>query len=285
MDIILKDVVFTYMKRTPFENKAINKINLLIQSNSITGIIGNTGSGKTTILQLIAGLIKQDSGDITIGKLDWKNKKDTLELRRQVGLVFQNSEQQVFEETVEKDISFGPRNFGYTEEQTMKLTKEALERMQLSYQLYAGRSPFELSGGERKKVAIAGVLAYQPKVLLLDEPFVGLDPIGKKEIMEMIIELQRKQGLTIIIVSHNMDEVAQIADNIVLLKSGQVCYNGIPKELFTKLELLGQNNLDIPEITKLIIKINEKTNPPIPLDCFSIDSLEEHLVKRIKGSG
>lgn len=284
MDIILEDVVFTYLRGTPFEKKALDKINLLIRSGSITGIIGNTGSGKSSLLQIIAGLIKPDSGRITLGKLNWTNKKDVYELRGQVGIVFQNPENQVFEETVAKDISFGLKNFGFTEKQILEYSKKSLEKFRLPYQLYADRSPFELSGGERRKVAIAGVIAYQPKVLLLDEPFAELDSVGKKELLEIIIELHSKQKTTILIVSHNMDEIAQIADNLILLKEGKVIFMGKTKKVITDLELLEQNNLDIPEITKLIIKINEKMNPPIPLDCFSINDLEQYLIEHIKDS-
>ncbi len=283
MDIILEDLVFTYMKGTPYEKRAVDKINIRIPSGLNTGIIGSTGSGKSTIIQLIAGLLKPDNGVVTLGDLNWTNKKDDLKLRRMVGLAFQYPEHQLFEETIEKDISYGPKNFGLNEKQILEYVKLTMERINLPYEKFANRSPFELSEGQKRKVAIAGILAYKPKILLLDEPFAGLDLVGKMEIINMIKELHNIQDVTTITVSHNMDEIADIVDNLIVLNNGRVVIEGTAKEIFDNINLLEQNNLDIPEITKLIKKINKKVNPSIPLDCFSIEKLEEYIIERIQG--
>ncbi|OEF96448.1 energy-coupling factor transporter ATPase [Vulcanibacillus modesticaldus] len=282
MDIYLKKVSVTYMKNTPFEKKALDNINLHIPKGTITGIIGHTGSGKSTLIQLIAGLIHPSTGTVKIGEMDWKNKKALAELRKQVGIVFQYPEHQLFEETVEKDIAFGPSNYGFTEVERLEAVKEAMELVKLPYEKFAHRSPFELSGGQKRRVAIAGVIAFRPKILILDEPSAGLDPIGKKDIFKMITELHQKQNMTTIIVSHSMDEVANFADNLIVLNQGKVLLEGTPQKVFNRVDLLQENNLDIPEITKLIKLLNQKITPPIPLSCFSIDELEYYLSIRLK---
>lgn len=283
MDIILKNLVFTYMKGTPYEKKAIDNVSILFPKGSITGIIGNTGSGKSTILQLAAGLLRPDSGDITIGELSWADNNDNYRLRKMVGLAFQYPEYQLFEDTIEKDISYGPKNFGFDEKRTLEYVREIMGRINLPYEKYANRSPFELSEGQKRKVAIAGILAYKPRILLLDEPFAGMDLIGRREILHMIKELHDIQGVTTIIVSHNMDEIADIVDNLIIINNGKIVFEGKPEAVFNDIKLLEQNNLDVPEITKLIKRINEKVYPPIPLNCFSVGKLEEYIINRLQG--
>ncbi len=283
MDINLENVVFTYMKGTPFEKKALDNINILFPKGSITGIVGNTGSGKSTILQLIAGLLIPDNGKVTIGEMCWSSMKDNYDLRKMIGIAFQNPENQLFEDTIEKDISYGPNNFGISEKQTLDYIKDIMKRINLPYEKYAKMSPFELSEGQKRKVAIAGILAYKPKILLLDEPFAGMDLVGKNEILRMIKDLHALKDAITIIVSHNMDEIASIVDNIIVLNNGKVVIEGEPEKIFADINLLEENNLDIPEITRLIKKINEKIYPQIPLNCFSIEKLEEYIIERIQG--
>lgn len=284
MDISLKDVSVTYMKGTPFERKALDNINLNVPTGSIVGIIGHTGSGKSTLIQIIGGLIPPDNGTVRVGDFEWSNKKKNLaKIRKEIGIVFQYPEHQLFEETVEKDISFGPKNFGFKDEEILDNVKDAMEKVNLSYSRFANRSPFELSGGQMRRVAIAGVIAFQPNILILDEPTSGLDPQGRTEILKMITDLHYKKNMTTIIVSHNMDEIANIIDNLIVLNEGEIVLEGNPVKVFSQVNLLQQINLDIPDITKLIHHINKKINPPIPLDCFSIDDLERHLISRLKG--
>lgn len=283
MDINLENIVFTYMKDTPYEKKAIDNINIQFPNGLITGIVGNTGSGKSTILQLIAGLLTPDKGKITIGEKSWEIKSDYDQLREMVGIAFQYPEYQLFEDTIEKDILYGPKNFGLPEKQTLDNIKNIMKRINLPYEKYANRSPFELSEGQKRKVAIAGILAYKPKILLLDEPFAGLDLVGKREILLIINELHDRQDAITIIVSHNMDEIAGLVDNLIVLNNGKVVTEGKPEEIFLDDNLLNNNNLDIPEISKFIMKLNENLSPTIPLSCFSIDELEKYIISRIQG--
>ncbi len=289
MDISIINVSYTYMKNTPLERKALEDINLTIPSERITGIIGHTGSGKSTLIQLIGALTFPDKGFIKVGNTEWSTKrsnkgknKNLYELRKHIGIAFQYPEHQLFEETVEKDIAFGPKNFGFDEQHISQLIKESMEMVQLPYDIFAKRSPFELSGGQMRRTAIAGVLAFKPKVLILDEPTAGLDPNGKKEILQMIKNLHERNKMTTIIVSHSMDEIAAIADQLVVLNKGSVLLQGKPEEIFQNKEVIQEIGLDIPEITKLIITLNQQVHPPIPYHCFSIDELEKHLLERLK---
>ncbi|MFV9511629.1 energy-coupling factor transporter ATPase [Tepidibacillus sp. LV47] len=284
MDIHIENVSLTYNKGTPFERLALYPLNLTIKSGTVTGIIGHTGSGKSSFIQLIAGLVQPTTGTIRIGNIEWSSlkKKTSIALRKKIGLVFQYPEHQLFEETVEKDIAFGPRNFGFKEEEIIQLVKEAMALVGLRYDQFAHRSPFELSGGQMRRVAIAGVLAFQPEILILDEPTAGLDPKGRKEILEMVKRLHHTKKMTTIIVSHSMDDVANLADQLIVLNAGKVTLYGSPKEVFQKVDALQQAGLDIPEITKFIQKLNQRLEQKIPLDCFTLDELEEQIVEKCK---
>lgn len=282
MDITLTDVSLTYMRNTPFEKAALEDIHLYIPKNQMVGLIGHTGSGKSSLIQLIGGLFFPDKGMIKVGSYEWNHQKKNLyDLRRQIGLVFQYPEHQLFEETVEKDIAFGPRNFQFSEEQVSKSVKEAMKLVGLSYEEFADRSPFELSGGQMRRVAIAGVLAFRPRVLILDEPTAGLDPAGKKDFLNLISKLHKEWHLTTIIVSHSMDEVAKMADRLIVMNQGRIFLEGSPEEIFHQADRLQSIGLDIPNITKLIQRINQEIKPPIPLNCFSVDELERHLMERL----
>lgn len=282
MYIAIDNLSFQYDKVLSIKDKALDNIKLTFNSGEITGIIGHSGSGKSTLIQLVAGLLKPTNGNIKIGKLSWNNKFEAKELRKQVGIVFQYPEHQLFEETVEKEIFFGPKILGIQEKQIHKNLLEIVDELKLPYSEIAQRSPFDLSGGQKRKVAIASVLAYKPKVLILDEPTAGLDSAGKKDMMNMISRLHKKQYSTVLVVSHNMDEVANISDKIVVLNKGKVLLEGTTEKVFAYNNLLKKNNLDIPEITKLIIKMNKELCFKIPLNCFSVDELEKHLIENLK---
>ncbi|HJV47062.1 MAG TPA: energy-coupling factor transporter ATPase [Bacillota bacterium] len=285
MELIVKDLTHTYAIGTPFARQALSPINLRIPSGSFTAIIGHTGSGKSTLIQHFNGLLKPTTGEVVVGdyRITKKTKKNLRELRKLVGLVFQYPEYQLFEETVEKDISFGPSNYDFPPELISSRVREAMSLVGLDYETYRDKSPFSLSGGQMRRVALAGVLALSPKVLVLDEPTAGLDPHGKKEILERIYQLHRQEHWTTILVTHNMEDAARYADQIIVMKDGQVFQQGTPMEVFSEGQSLQQIGLDLPEITQFIIELNKKLDPPIPTNIFSLELLEQELVKRWKG--
>lgn len=284
MEIVLDKISIIYMKDTPFEKVALEDVKLQITRGSITGVIGHTGSGKSTLIQVIAGLLLPNSGFVKVGDIQWGNKKQNLsELRKRIGVVFQHPEHQLFAETVEKDIAFGLKNLDIDPELINIRVQEAMELVKLSYDRYKDTSPFKLSGGQMKRVALAGVLALKPQIIILDEPTSGLDPVGKQDILNLIVELNQKNRTTIIIVSHSMDEVARLSDNLVVLNNGKVALFGSPTDIFKQVDYLQKINLDLPEITKLINLLNKKIVPAIPLNCFTLDELEEHIINRLKG--
>lgn len=259
MDIVLKNVEHRYQPNTPFEKLALYDLNLDIPSGQFVAIIGHTGSGKSTIIQHFNALLKPTSGTITIGDrvIQAKRKEKELKsIRKRVGIVFQFPEHQLFEETVEKDICFGPMNFGVTEAEAKKKANEMIKLVGLSEEILQ-RSPFDLSGGQMRRVAIAGILAMAPEVLVLDEPTAGLDPKGREEIMEMIASLHQSKQLTIILVTHSMEDAARFADQIVVMHKGTIAMRGTPKEVFSSYEELHQYGLDIPESLKFMKKIEE----------------------------
>lgn len=234
MSIILQDVTYTYMPGTPFERTAIENVSIEIPSGKITAIAGHTGSGKSTLIQHLSGLLKPSNGKVLVDDVDIniKNNNKSKMARRQVGMVFQYPEQQLFEETVEADIAFGPRNLGLTEEEISVRVKEAMEFVNLDYDTYAKRSPFQLSGGQMRRVAIAGIIAMHPKYLVLDEPVAGLDPRSKEELLKRIRKLHEKQGITIVFISHNMEDIANMADKVIIMNQGKILLEGSPKEVF-----------------------------------------------------
>ncbi|MDY3740154.1 MAG: energy-coupling factor transporter ATPase [Selenomonadaceae bacterium] len=234
MSIILQDVTYTYMPGTPFERTAIENVSIEIPSGKITAIAGHTGSGKSTLIQHLSGLLKPSNGKVLVDDVDIniKDNNESKMARRQVGMVFQYPEQQLFEETVEADIAFGPRNLGLTEEEISVRVNEAMEFVNLDYDTYAKRSPFQLSGGQMRRVAIAGIIAMHPKYLVLDEPVAGLDPRSKEELLKRIRKLHEKQGITIVFISHNMEDIANMADKVIIMNQGKILLEGSPKEVF-----------------------------------------------------
>lgn len=251
MGITLESVNYTYQAGTPFEGRALFDINLSIKEGSYTAFIGHTGSGKSTIMQLLNGLNVPTEGAVIVDDIkitaDSKNK-DIKPVRKKVGLVFQFPESQLFEETVLKDVAFGPQNFGVSIEEAKQLAREKLAMVGISEEFFE-KNPFELSGGQMRRVAIAGILAMEPEVLVLDEPTAGLDPKGRRELMDLFKKLHQN-GMTIVLVTHLMDDVANYADYVNVLESGKLVRSGYPKEVFQDVDFLESKQLGVPKITK-----------------------------------
>ena len=279
MDIRFEKVDFTYQPNTPFEQRALFDIDMTIKEGSYTAIVGHTGSGKSTLLQHLNALVKPTKGVVEIGdrkivpETDNKNLKP---IRKKVGIVFQFPEAQLFEETVARDIAFGPKNFGVSEEDARKLAEKMLLQVGLD-ESYLERSPFELSGGQMRRVAIAGVLAMEPEILVLDEPTAGLDPQGRKEMMEMFLRLHKEEGITIVLVTHLMDDVANYANYVYVLEKGHIVKDGEPKEIFQELSWLKEKQLGVPTATEFAERLVAKgiSFDSLPL---TADELADQLV-------
>lgn len=259
MSIELKNVSYTYMKKTPFEHLALDDITLTIPEGKITAIAGHTGSGKSTLIQHFNGLLKPDSGTVLVDGVDISSKKDEAKAaRRQVGIAFQYPEHQLFEETIAEDIGFGPKNMGCSPEEIDSRVKYAMDFVSLDYGTYANRSPFQLSGGQKRRAAIAGILALKPKYLVLDEPTAGLDPKGRDSLMSRFLRLHKEEGTTIVLISHNMDDIAQYADNVIILNKGKLLLAASPAEAFAREDIISQAGLEMPEIKTILeqLKVN-----------------------------
>lgn len=243
----------------PTESLALDNISFEVEDGQLFGIIGHTGSGKSTLLQHLNGLLKPDEGRIHIGGVDITEPGISMtEIRKRIGLVFQYPEYQLFEETVAKDVAFGPRNLGLSEEEAEERVKEALELVGLDYEIFKDRSPFDLSGGQKRRVAIAGVIAMRPEVLILDEPTAGLDPKAHKDVLKMVEEVHRRTGNITILVSHNMADIARLSDKVLVIDSGKVVTVGTPKEVFSHRKELADVGLDLPPITQLTEALRER---------------------------
>ncbi|WP_304016530.1 energy-coupling factor transporter ATPase [Fenollaria timonensis] len=259
MMIEIKNLSFIYNKDTPFEVKALDDISLTIKDNSFIGIIGHTGSGKSTFMQQLNGLLRPTSGTIIIDGVDITQKDIKLnKLRESVGMVFQYPEYQLFEETVEKDVAFGPKNLGLSDEEVAIRVKDAIEDVKLDYEWIKDRSPFELSGGQKRRVAIAGILAMRPKVLILDEPTAGLDPRAREEILDEIYDIYKKTKITVVLVSHSMEDVFTYANEIVVLSKGKLIMHKTTDEAVKERELLKKYDVGVPEITEFMFTLQEK---------------------------
>jgi energy-coupling factor transport system ATP-binding protein len=279
MDIIFKNVEHRYQVQTPFEKRALYDINLDIKTGSYVAIIGHTGSGKSTLLQHLNGLLQPTKGSVTIGNrtiVGGKKEKNLKPLRKKVGIVFQFPEHQLFEETVEKDICFGPINFGVSEEEAKRKAKECLSLVGLPEEVLT-KSPFDLSGGQMRRVAIAGVLAMEPEVLVLDEPTAGLDPRGRREIMDMFAHLHQQKQLTIVLVTHSMEDAARYADEIVIMNKGTIAKRGTPEAIFRDVACLTELGLDIPETVLFKHLLESKIGETIPSSCLTIEETMEGL--------
>ena len=278
--IEIKNLTYIYSKKTPYEKKALCDINLQIEEGSFVCIVGATGSGKSTLIQHLNGLIKiQDKkkSQIVVDGMDASDKKTLKNLRFAVGMVFQYPEYQLFADTVEKDVAFGPKNMKLEKEEIDKRVKRAMEVVGLDYDTFAGRSPFDLSGGEKRRAAIAGVIAMEPKILILDEPVAGLDPVGREDILALVKKLQKEVSPTVIMVSHSMDDVAVVADRIIALKDGKVVLDGTPKQVFSQRQLIADIGLDVPCATRLAGEFISR-GIPVANDVVSMDELCRELV-------
>ena len=259
MGIALKQLSYTYQEGTPFEGAALFDVNIEIPSGSYTALIGHTGSGKSTILQLLNGLLLPSRGEVQMNDLSISSEssqKELKNLRKKVGLVFQFPESQLFAETVVKDVAFGPQNFGVDQESAERLAKEKLQLVGLSEDLFE-RSPFELSGGQMRRVAIAGILAMEPRILVLDEPTAGLDPIGRKELMTLFKKLHQ-DGITIVLVTHLMDDVAEFADQVYVMEKGKLVKGGKPSLVFQNVEFMEKIQLGVPKITRFAQRLVDR---------------------------
>lgn len=286
MSIILHDVTYTYMPGTPFERTAIEGINIEIPEGKITAIAGHTGSGKSTLIQQFNGLLAPSSGSVQVDGININDKKsqEAKKMRRQVGMVFQYPEQQLFEESVEADIAFGPKNLGLSEDEIKRRVRAAMEFVNLDYETYAQRSPFQLSGGQMRRVAIAGIIAMEPKYLVLDEPVAGLDPRGKEDLLQRIKEIHKKYGITIIMISHSMEDIAQLADKVIIMKQGQVLLEGAPAEVFEQADLILSAGL-LPPKTTIIMEELKAGGLPIDNIAYTVESGVEEIYQAMRRAG
>lgn len=283
MSVQVKNIFHTYNKGNPDAKIALKDVSFSIHDGEILGVIGHTGSGKSTMLQHLNGLLKPDSGQIIIGDIDITDEKVKMtEIRKRVGLVFQYPEYQLFEETVAKDVAFGPKNLGMSDEEIEKTVRKSLEMVGLSYDEIAGRSPFELSGGQKRRVAIAGVIAMNPEVLILDEPTSGLDPHAHMEVLNMIRKIHKESTGIIIFVSHNMRDVANMSDKVLVMDRGSVVAFDSPDEIFKKREMLRNIGLSTTPSAVLFDKLDDR-GIHIESDAVRIDDVEEALFGYLTG--
>ena len=284
MSIVIEHLNYVYMQGGPYETRALDDVSLTIHDGEFIGLIGHTGSGKSTLVQHLNGLILPTSGQITVDGMDLADKNtDKRAIRRRVGLVFQYPENQLFEETVAKDIAFGPKNLGLDEAEIDRRVRTAMRRVALDYDKLSQRSVFELSGGQMRRVAIAGVLAMEPQTLVLDEPCAGLDPKGREEILGLISDLHRESGATIVMVSHSMDDVAALAERVIVMNHGKVAMDGAPREVFSRGEELRAIGLDVPQAVELAQKLREK-GFDVPEGIYKIEEVRA-AVEAIVGKG
>lgn len=282
MSIVIKNLRYVYNGGTPFESVAIDDVSIEIADGEFVGLIGHTGSGKSTFIQHLNGLIKPTSGSIVVNGMDITKKGVSLvDVRKKVGLVFQYPEYQLFEETIYKDIAFGPEKLGLSEKEVEERVLEAMIMVGLDPEKAKDKSPFELSGGQKRRVAIAGVLAMKPDVLILDEPTAGLDPHGRDEILAQIKSIHDKQKTTIILVSHSMEDMSKLADKLVVMNRGKVEFVGTPKEIFRHEERLNQIGLGVPKVVTLMNELRSKGYNVEP-DLITMEQVKQQILKLIR---
>ena len=278
MSIKIENLTYVYMPKTPFEKKALDNVNLEIEDGEFLAVIGHTGSGKSTLIQHLNGLLKPASGKIYVDGTDITDKDTKLvDIRKKVGLVFQYPEYQLFEETIAKDIAYGPTNLGLNEDEIFRRVKKSMEMVGLDYDEYKDISPFELSGGQKRRVAIAGVIAMEPNVLILDEPTAGLDPAGRDDILEQIKFLHEKYNMTIILVSHSMEDVGKLAEKIIVMNDGHIELKGKPKEVFREIDTLERIGLAVPQVTYLMRELKRK-GFNVSEDIFTVEKAKSELL-------
>lgn len=283
MSITVENLTYTYSKGLPNETRALEDVSFQLEPGAFAAVIGHTGSGKSTLMQQLNGLLRPDSGKITVGEVcitDPSNKM--TEVRRKVGLVFQYPEYQLFEETVAKDVAFGPKQVGMTGEELDRVVEESIRLTGLDYEEVKERSPFELSGGQKRRVAIAGVLAMKPEILILDEPTAGLDPSAHRDVLELIRRIHRKERMTILLVSHNMGDIAELADRVLVMNRGKLVMNGTPAEVFSRGEPLWEMGLGLPPATEFMERLKERM-PGIDAAQLSIEDAAKEICRYLKG--
>lgn len=283
-NIKVEHLCCTYGIKTPFERHAVSDVSFEINKGDFVGLIGHTGSGKSTLVQMLNGLIKPTSGKVYIDGIDiWEKPKEIRKFRFKVGLVFQYPEYQLFEETVYKDIAFGPSNMGLSEEEIKERVLRAAKFVGLDYKLL-NKSPFDLSGGEKRRAAIAGVIAMDPDVLILDEPTAGLDPVGRNVLLSQISQYQKAKNNTIILVSHSMEDVARVTKKVMVMNKGKLAMFGDTKSVFSKSEELSSMGLRVPQITKVIKALRDK-GVNLPDDILTVDRAVAEITELLKKEG
>jgi len=277
--VVIKNLTHIYAPGTPFEKKALDNITLSIQDGEFVGLIGHTGSGKSTLIQHINALMQPTSGKVIVNGIDTSAPKSGLEIRKSVGLVFQYPEYQLFEETIEKDVAFGPRNLGLDEEEIKKRVSHALDLVGIDEALYTN-SPFDLSGGQKRRVAIAGVLAMKPQILILDEPSAGLDPAGRADMRKLIKDI-KNEGVTVVMVSHSMDDVSKMCDRIIVMNKGTIVLDGTPREVFKHTELLESIHLGVPAASRLRERLN-RNGLNLSEDIYTIEDMKTAILENLQ---
>lgn len=279
MSLEVKHLTHTYSAGSAFQATAVHDVSLTIEDGEFVCIVGHTGSGKSTLVQHLNGLLKPTSGQVLVDGEDMNGEGvDRRRIRQKVGLVFQYPEYQLFEETIAKDIAFGPKNQGLSEEEIDQRVRRAMAHVHLDYDKYAERSPFDLSGGQMRRVAIAGVLAMEPKVLILDEPAAGLDPRGRERILGMLQELHREGGVTIVMVSHSMDDCARLATRMIVMSKGELVLTDTPRNVFLQADLMRSIGLGVPEAAELCGRLRA-AGLQLPDDLFTQEELHDHLLR------
>lgn len=282
MSIVLENINYSYSQETAYEVHALKNVNLKIEDGEFIGIIGHTGSGKSTLIQHLNGLIKATSGKIYFNGQDiYADNFKMKDLRSKVGLVFQYPEYQLFETTIFDDVCFGPKNLGMDKDSVKLRAKEALDSVGIPESLYE-QAPFDLSGGQKRRVAIAGVLAMKPEVLILDEPTAGLDPAGRDEILELISRMHEELGITVILVSHSMEDVAKYVGRIIVMNQGEVMYDGTPKEVFCEYKQLEEVGLAAPQVTYLMHELEEK-GVPVDIHATTVEEAKDSILRALRG--
>jgi len=283
MAVVFKGVTHVFMPGSPFETAAIKDVSLTIEDGEFVGLIGHTGSGKSTLIQHINGLLKPTSGSVEVCGINTAKKgADLQRLRRMVGLVFQYPEHQLFEETVERDVAFGPKNMGLPPEEIALRVRKALAQVGLPGEEILVRSPFELSGGQRRRAAIAGVLAMEPQVLILDEPTAGLDPQGREDVLALVRDIHAQRHCTVIMVSHSMDEVARVATRVIVMNKAEIAIDGTPREVFARSAELREMGLDVPAVAQLCAELISRGVDVTP-GIMTLEELRDFIVRRLGG--
>jgi energy-coupling factor transport system ATP-binding protein len=282
----IRNVSVTYGLGTPYQERALSDVSLKIGDHGFFGIIGPTGSGKSTLIQLMNALIRPDSGEVIFKGTPLSQVKgvDLIKLRSRIGLVFQYPEQQIFEETVAKEIAFGPKNLGLSKQEIEARVAEAMGFVGLDFQEYKNRSPFSLSGGQMRRVAIAGILAMKPEMLILDEPTAGLDPQSRRDILDRIFRIREQWNMTVVLVSHSMEDIARLTDKVFVLNEGKLILEGTPGEVFAQPDLLRRLGLEIPAMTELMFRL-ASLGISVRKDIFTEPQARDELLKHLKGAG